>query len=107
MKYKPFFLIFKIYFKKLNITSLAPLCSLPITNLLLPPQIHCQDAWVAQSIKCRHQGQPGGSAVWRLPSAQDLILETQDRVPQRAPCMGPASPSAYVSLSFPVSFMSK
>ena len=33
------------------------------------------------------------------PSAQGLILETRDRVPRRAPCMEPASPSACVSAS--------
>ena len=31
------------------------------------------------------------------PSAQGMILETQDRVPHRAPCMEPASPPACVS----------
>ena len=31
------------------------------------------------------------------PSAQGVILETRDRVPRRAPCMEPASPSAWVS----------
>ena len=33
------------------------------------------------------------------PSAEGLVLETQDRVPRRAPCMEPASPSACVSAS--------
>ena len=33
------------------------------------------------------------------PSAQDLILETWDRVPGPVPCMEPASPSAWVSAS--------
>ena len=41
----------------------------------------------------------GGAAVWRLPLAQGAILETRDRIPRRAPCMEPASPSAYVSAS--------
>ena len=41
----------------------------------------------------------GGSAVWRLPLAQGMILESRDRVPRRAPCMEPASPSACVSAS--------
>ena len=27
----------------------------------------------------------GGSVVWRLPLAQGVILETQDRIPHRAP----------------------
>ena len=40
-------------------------------------------------------GHLGGSAVECLPLAQ----EARDRVPRRAPCMEPASPSACVSLS--------
>ena len=32
---------------------------------------------------CR--GSLGGAAVWRLPLAQGAILETQDRIPRRAP----------------------
>ena len=36
------------------------------------------------------------------PSAQGLVLETWDRVPRRAPCMEPASPSACVSASLSV-----
>ena len=31
------------------------------------------------------QGSLGGAAVWRLPLAQGVILETWDRVPCRAP----------------------
>ena len=49
----------------------------------------------------------GGSAVWRLPLAQGVILESQDRVPHWDPCMEPASPppspSASVSASLSVS----
>ena len=44
-------------------------------------------------------GRLGDSAVWRLPSAQGVILETQDRVPHQAPCVEPASPSVSLSLS--------
>ena len=44
-------------------------------------------------------GQPGWFRGLALPSAQGVILETWDRVPHRAPCMGPASPSAWVSAS--------
>ena len=44
-------------------------------------------------------GQPRGLSGLVPPSAQGVILETQDRVPHRAPCMGPASPSASVSAS--------
>ena len=32
-----------------------------------------------------NQGSLGGAAVWRLPLAQGAILETQDRIPRRAP----------------------
>ena len=39
----------------------------------------------AEIKKERTQGSLGGSAVGRLPSAQDVILETRDRVPHRAP----------------------
>ena len=41
--------------------------------------------------------------VWHLPLAQSVILESWDRVPHRAPCMGPASPSACVSASLSLS----
>ena len=44
-------------------------------------------------------GQPGWLSGLVLPSAQGVILETRDRVPHRAPCMEPASPSACVSAS--------
>ena len=60
-------------------------------------------------------GRLGCSVVERLPLAQGLILESWDRVPHRAPCMEPASPSACVSaflslslsLFLCVSFMNK
>ena len=48
---------------------------------------------------CVVLGRLGGSAVERLPSTQGEILEFWDRVPHRAPCMEPASPSACVSAS--------
>ena len=48
-------------------------------------------------------GRLGGSVVERLPSAQGVIQESVDRVPHRAPCMEPASPSACVSASLGVS----
>ena len=53
------------------------------------------------------EGHLGGSAVEHLPSAQGVILESWDQVPHRAPCMEPASPSAYVSASLCVSLMNK
>ena len=48
-------------------------------------------------------GQPGWLSGLAPPSAQGVILGTWDRVPHRAPCMGPASPSACVSASFSLS----
>ena len=47
--------------------------------------------------KKKKRGQPGWLSSLAPPSAQGLILETLDRVPRRAPCMEPASPSACVS----------
>ena len=44
-------------------------------------------------------GHLGDSVVEHLPSAQGMILESQDRVPYRAPGMEPASLSACVSVS--------
>ena len=46
------------------------------------------------------EGQPEWLSGLVPPSAQGVILETQDRVLHRAPCMEPASPpSSYVSAS--------
>ena len=50
-------------------------------------------------------GQPRWFSDLAPPSAQGLILETQDQVPCRAPCMEPASPSACVSASLSLSLM--
>ena len=47
----------------------------------------------------RKGGSLGGSVVWCLPLAPGAVLESRDRVPCRAPGMGPASPSAFVSAS--------
>ena len=44
-------------------------------------------------------GQPGWLSSLAQPSAQGVILETQDRVLHQAPSMEPASPSACVSSS--------
>ena len=44
-------------------------------------------------------GHPGGSVVEPLPSAQGVTPGSRDQVPGRAPCMEPASPSAWVSAS--------
>ena len=63
------------------------------------------------SEKCAHMYAQGYLSEWKLdtgqprwrsglapPSAQGVILGTQDRVPRRAPCVEPASPSASLSL---------
>ena len=54
-------------------------------------------------------GQPRWLSGLVLPSAQGMIPEFQDQVPHWAPCVEPASPSAYVSdsLSVSVSLMNK
>ena len=49
------------------------------------------------------RGSLGGSAVWHLPLAQGVILESRGQVPCRAPCMEPASPSSCVSASLSLS----
>ena len=52
-------------------------------------------------------GRPEGSAVERLPWTQGVTPGSQDRIPRRAPCMEPASPSAWVSASLSVSLMNE
>ena len=54
-----------------------------------------------------HCGCLGGSAVEHLPFAQGAILEFQDQVPHRTPCMEPASLSACVSAFLCVSLVNK
>ena len=54
-------------------------------------------------LKIGIRGSLGGAVVWRLPLARGVILETRDRVPHRAPCMEPASPSTSVSASLSLS----
>ena len=60
-----------------------------------------------QSVEISLKGQPGWLSGLAPPAAQGMILETLDRVPRRALCMEPASPSAYVSASLSVSLMNK
>ena len=62
---------------------------------------------LAQSKKKKSLGFLGGSAVERLLLAQVVILGSWDRVPHQASCEEPASPSACVSASLPVSLMNK
>ena len=55
-----------------------------------------------KELKSIAKGGLGGSAVERLPSAQGVILESQNQVPHQAPYMEPVSPSACVSASLSV-----
>ena len=61
--------------------------------------------------KKRWEGSLGGSAVWRLPLAQGAILETQDRIPHRAPgawsLLLPLPVSLPLSLSLCVTIINK
>ena len=50
------------------------------------------------------EGSLGGAVVWRLPLAQGVILETQDRIPHQGPgAWSLLLPSAYASASLCVS----
>ena len=59
----------------------------------------CLDPATSFSDKDFIVGQPGWLSGLAPPSAQGVILETQDLVPRWAPCMEPASPSACVPAS--------
>ena len=72
-------------------------------QLLSHPGIPRERILSRLSDKNASAGSPGGSAVWCLPLAQGVILESQDRVPRQAPCMEPAFPSACVSASLSLS----
>ena len=48
-------------------------------------------------------GSLGGSVVWPLPSAQDVVLGFRDPVLHWAPCMEPASSSTCLCLSLSLS----
>ena len=50
---------------------------------------------VPQKVKI---GQPGWLSGLAPPSAQGVILETQDQVPRQAPCMEPASPLSLIHI---------
>ena len=68
------------------------------STLLTAP--HC----LARSLHCQdlRPGQPWWRNGLVPPAARGVILESQDRVPCRAPCVEPASPSACVSASLSV-----
>ena len=53
--------------------------------------------------KDMNRGHWGGSAVEHLPSAQGVILVSEDQVPHKASCMETASLSAYAPASLSVS----
>ena len=72
--------------------------------------LHLHDiTYLHSSFECAHllwiyvrfssTGHLGGSVVEHLPLAQGVIPGSWDRVPHRAPCVEPASPSACVSAS--------
>ena len=52
-------------------------------------------------------GTPGGSVVEHVPSAQGVILGSQDRVPHQAPFGEPASHSMFLPLLLCVILMNK
>ena len=64
----------------------------------------CNCLMTLNNIKIIHcSGQPRWRSGLALPAARGVILETLDRVPHRASCMEPASPSACVSASLALS----
>ena len=78
--------------------------------LLVPLACRCPSAQFLHGgfpLKSWVLGCLGGSSVECLSSAQGLFLESRDQVPHQAPCMEPASPSAYVSASLSVSLINK
>ena len=59
-----------------------------------------KDGIMNAALKKETEGHLGGSAMKRLPSAQDVILEFWDQVPHWAPAWSLLlPPSAYVSAS--------
>ena len=74
-----------------------------LTNLLLA-QLSIQTRMQIKSIQLRDARVAQQLSIY-LPLAQGVIPQSPDRVPHRAPCMEPASPSAYISAS--LSLMNK
>ena len=58
---------------------------------------------VSRAFKSHIRGHLGGSVVEHLPLAQIVIPRSWDPVPHQALRREPASPSAYVSASLPLS----
>ena len=81
-------------------TSIWNICSLPISFLFFPYLFNFLYHPIASpnSTYQKHFKEQIWAALWHSglapPAAQGVILETWDRVPHRAPCMEPASPSA-------------
>ena len=65
--------------------------------------INANSEWDVDLHMKNKTGQPGWLSGLALPSAQAVILGTWDRVPCRAFCMEPISPSACVSASLSLS----
>ena len=83
--------------------------SLPLSPSALPP-IAFSLSEINKALKKNLIGQPGWLSGLVLLSAQGLILETRDGVPRQAPCMEPASPSAWclcLSLNLGLSWINK
>ena len=63
----------------------------------MPVAVTCKKwEFISLNKKNKPRVKPGWLSGLALPAAQDVILETGDQVPRRAPCMEPASPSACV-----------
>ena len=83
--------------------DLTEICHKPLFS---PRMLYLPLKYIASKFS-KKKGHLGGSAVEHLPLAQVMILGSQDQVPRRAACMGPASPSACVSATLSVSFVNK
>ena len=100
--------VFKL---KCSCHALLHCLGVPLRDATCPGATRVTTATCHRPALLGHQrlGAPGGSAVAHLPSAQGVVLGSQDQVPRRAPCTEPASPSACVSasLSLSLSLMNK
>ena len=74
-----------------------------VVTKIISPKALKEPNWRSPDLKMVLQGQPGWLSGLVPPSAQGVILETRNRVPHRAPCTEPASPSAYVPASLSLS----